>query len=88
MVAPEEQHCWLVCSLTSQAQYRDINLRNIRLHLNPEIADFIEVLDSQGCETGTQKRGELGEETSEEDLLCIEPGETYQVIFKLNIKKV
>ena len=49
MVAPEDQYCWLVCKLTSQAQYKDTTLRRLRLQLNPEIADFVEIIDSVGC---------------------------------------
>lgn len=90
MIAPEEQTCWLVCSLSSQAQFRDATIRNLRLHLNPEITDFVEVIDTLGCETGSSKRGLLedGADDADEDLLCIEPGETYEVLFKLRVKKV
>ena len=79
MVAPESQYCWLVCKLTSQAQYKDTTLRQIRLQLNPEIADFVEIIDSVGCAM-TQD--------PDEEQLCIEPGETYEVLFKLKVGEV
>ena len=31
MVAPEEQYCWLVCKLTSQAQHKDTTIGSLRL---------------------------------------------------------
>jgi len=49
MVAAEEQSCWLVCKLTSQAKYKDISIKNLNLQLNPEIADFVTIIDSVGC---------------------------------------
>jgi len=57
--------------------------------LNPEIADFVEVIDTLGCETSQSKRGLLEDgDEGEDDILCIEPGETYEVLFKLRVKKV
>lgn len=80
MVAPENQHCWLVCKLTSQAQFKDTTLKALKLQLNPEVAEFVEIVDSIGC----------GHESDldEEEQLCIEPGETYEVLFKLRISQV
>ena len=79
MVVTEEQSCWLVCKLTSQAKYKDLTLSNLKLQLNPEIADFIRIEESVGCETDL---------SDEQEPLCIEPGETYEVLFKLRVDKV
>lgn len=84
MVAPEEQYCWLVCKLTSQSQYKDTTIKNIRLQLNPEIAEFVEIMDSVGCNNEKDQAGD----TDEEGPLSIEPGETYEVLFKLKVGKV
>ena len=78
MVASEEQCSWLVCKLTSQAQYRDVTIRDLQMQLNPEISDFIDIIDSVGCDTGYD----------DDDILCIEPGETYEVLFKIRVNKV
>lgn len=54
--------------------------------MNPEIAEFVEIIDSVGCaEVGQPLSGVDGEE---DEMLCIEPGETYEVLFKLNIGKI
>ena len=44
------------------------------------MAEFVEIVDSIGC----------GQESDLEDdeQLCIEPGETYQVLFKLKVGQV
>jgi len=86
MVAPEEQSCWLVCKLTSQAKFKDISIRNLNLQLNPEIADFVQIADSVGCENvapNAQSENGVGSED-----LCIEPGESYEVLFKLYVDKI
>ena len=83
MVAPEEQCCWLVCKLTSQSQYKDVTIKNIRLQLNPEIAEFVQILTSVGC----NEKNDLMDE-DEEEPLSIEPGETYEVLFKLRVGEV
>lgn len=92
MVASEEQTCWVVCRLTSQAKYRDVSIKNLNLQLNPEIADFVTIVDSVGCETSSTTpplTGPYGGDGSSADEdLCIEPGETYEVLFKLRIDKI
>jgi hypothetical protein len=86
MVAPEEQSCWLVCKLTSQAMFKDISIRNLNLQLNPEIADFVQISDSVGCEkVAPNAQGDNGAGTED---LCIEPGESYEVLFKLYVDKI
>ena len=49
MIAAQEQTCWLVCKLTSQSMHKDLHLRNVKLALNPEFEEFIEIVDSIGC---------------------------------------
>lgn len=53
------------------------------MHLNPDIADYVEIVDSQGLIPDAKSDAE-----GDQELLCIEPGETYQVLFKLRVKKV
>lgn len=78
MVAPEEQSSWLVCKLTSKAEYRDVTLRGLKLQINPEIADFVDIVDSVGCDTDYE----------DGEMLCIEPGESYEILFKIRVNKV
>lgn len=89
MVASEEQTCWMVCKLTSQAKYKDVTVKNLQLQLNPEVKDFVKIIDSVGCETQVPPTGPLsGDPDSDTDELVIEPGETYEVLFKLDIGKI
>ena len=53
------------------------------MQLNPEIAEFVEIVDSVGC----GHEFDEGQDPDEEPL-CIEPGETYEVLFKLKVGKV
>ena len=80
MVTVQEQTCWLVCHMTSQSQHKDIYLRNLKLELNPEFEEFIEIVDSLGC--NQQRDPDFDSE------LCIEPGETYECSYKLKIGQV
>ena len=66
-----------MCKLTSQAQYKDTTLKDLKLQLNPEVAEFVEIIDSVGCE-----------QDPDDEQLCIEPGETYEVLFKLKVGQV
>ena len=91
MVAAEEQSCWLVCKLTSQAKYKDISIKNLNLQLNPEIADFVTIIDSVGCQNSNSSNiapTSPDDDAEAEDILCIEPGETYEVLFKLYVDKI
>ena len=53
------------------------------MQLNPEIAEFVEIIDSVGCMQETNNA-----EDAEDEQLCIEPGETYEVLFKLKVGQV
>ena len=63
---------------------KDTTIKNLKLQLNPDIADFVEIVDSVGCNTDGE-REELGQD---DEPLSIEPGETYDILFKLKIGKV
>ena len=63
---------------------KDTTIKNLKLQLNPDIADFVEIVDSVGCNTDAE-REEMGQD---DEPLSIEPGETYDILFKLKIGKV
>ena len=46
--------------------------------MNPDLCDCVEIGESIGCDIGTDP----------EDEVIIEPGETYEVLFKLNVDSV
>ena len=60
--------------------HKDLFVRNLELMINPELEDAIEIEESIGC------NGQKTEEFDED--LCIEPGETYECLFKLKVGKV
>ena len=49
MVATQEETCWLVCRLTSQSLHKDVYVGNLKLALNDKFEDFVEIVDSIGC---------------------------------------
>ena len=69
-----------MCRLTSQSLHKDLYLSNLKLALNPEFEDFVEIVDSIGCN--------LPREDGFNDELSIEPGEAYECLFKLKVGKV
>ena len=82
MVAPEEQYYWLVCKLTSQAKLKDTTIKNLNLQLIPDVADFVEIVDSVSCNTDGE-REELGQD---DEPLGIELGKTYNILFKMYLR--
>ena len=66
--------------MKSQSKYKDIRLGKVSLQLNPEISDSVEILDSLGCNFD-------GVDGEDEDVV-IEPGETYEVLFKLDVGQI
>ena len=45
------------------------------LQLNPDISDQVEILEAIGC-------------NCEDEDICIEPGESYEVLFKLDVGSI
>ena len=69
-----------MCRLTSQSMHKDLFVRDLELMVNPDLQDTIEIEECIGCNISNK-------EDFDSDL-CIEPGETYECLFKLKVNKV
>jgi len=74
MVTSNEEHCLLMCKLSTNSATRPVELCKINLEINPDFADFIQEIE---------KVDAIGE-----DKLLLEPGESFDCLFKLKVKKL
>jgi hypothetical protein len=73
MVCCSEETCLLLCKLTSISTIRELSLLKAQLEINPSLAEFIEEIEKVDILN---------------DSISLEPGESFDCLFKLKIKKI
>lgn len=64
----------MMCKLTSLSAHRELALTLIKLEINPDFSNFIEEIERVDAMGG--------------DSIILQPGESFECLFKLRIKKL